>query len=83
MNLKMKRPYKFLSALITILLPATAMAQRVEMADKLRAEGKIYVVVAIILVILSGFIIYLFSMDRRLSKMEKMIDSKKQTKQRA
>ena len=58
----------------------TAMAQNAEMADAFRADGKIYVVVAIVLVVLLGLISYLFLLDRKMNKLEKMIESKKQTK---
>jgi len=43
----------------------------VEMADSLRASGKIYVVVLVISVIFIGLAIYLFSIDSRLKKIEK------------
>ena len=42
-----------------------------EMADALRSSGKIYVVVAVITIIFIGLAIYLFSIDRRLKKIEK------------
>lgn len=58
--------------------PLTLLAQEVEMADRLRSSGKIYVVVAIVLVILLGLIGYLISLDRKVSRLEKRIrDSKK------
>lgn len=44
--------------------------QSVEMADALRSSGKIYVVIAIIIIIFVGIAIYLFSIDRRLKKIE-------------
>ena len=43
----------------------------VEMADILRSDGKIYVVVACIVIILVGLLAYLFSIDKRLKKIEK------------
>ena len=43
----------------------------VEMADALRSSGKIYVVIATIVIIFIGLAIYLFSIDRRLKKIEK------------
>nr|WP_294946505.1 CcmD family protein [uncultured Mucilaginibacter sp.] len=46
-------------------------AQQVEMADTLRSSGKIYVVILTICIIFVGLAIYLFSMDRRLKKIEK------------
>jgi cobalamin synthase len=61
------------------MLPAFGQNQ-VEMADRLRTEGKIYVVVAIVLIILAGLIFYLFLMDKKIKKLEKLISEKeKQT----
>jgi hypothetical protein len=48
----------------------------VEMADKFRADGKIYVVVAIAFVILAGIFTYLIMLDRKLSKLEKDLKNK-------
>jgi len=50
----------------------------VEMADVMRSEGKIYVVVAILTTILSGMIIYLIMIDRKVTKLEKNIDPDKE-----
>lgn len=63
--------------LILLLLHFSLFAQQeVEMADTLRSEGKIYVVVAIMLVIFVGLIGYLFRMDRKVSRLEKKIYEK-------
>jgi CcmD family protein len=43
----------------------------VEMDDALRSSGKIYVVVGVIAIIFVGLAIYLFSIDRRLKKIER------------
>jgi CcmD family protein len=43
----------------------------VEMATDLRSSGKIYVVVAVLSVIFIGLVLYLFSIDNRLKKIEK------------
>lgn len=48
-----------------------AMAQPVEMATTLRAEGKIYIVIAVMLIIFIGVATYLFTLDRRVAKLEK------------
>ena len=47
-----------------------------DLADKeittgLRADGKIYVVVAVIVTLLVGFVIYLISLDRKITRFEK------------
>lgn len=59
-----------------------AAYERVEMADRFRAEGKIYVVVAIIAIVLGGLIVYAFSIDRKISRLEKQFegDSKRNQK---
>ncbi len=46
-------------------------AQEVEMADTMKANGKIYVVIAVILTILAGLVLYLIRLDRKISKLEK------------
>ena len=48
-----------------------ANAENVQMADNMRSEGKIYVVIAVLAVILVGMFIYLITIDRKLSKLEK------------
>jgi len=51
----------------------------IEMATGLRSSGKIYVVVLVLLIIFLGFVIYLFTIDRRIGKLEKK--TKEQLKQ--
>ena len=46
-------------------------AQGVEMADTMKANGKIYVVIAVMLTILAGLVLYLIRLDRKISKLEK------------
>jgi uncharacterized membrane protein len=55
---------------------AQATPTDVEMADNFRAEGKIYVLVAIMLTILIGLVIYLIRIDRKVSKLEKELPPK-------
>lgn len=50
---------------------ALAQAPDVQMADRMRADGKIYVVVAVIVTIFAGIILYLIRLDRKLTKLEK------------
>lgn len=59
--------------IITFISSLTVFAQNpgVEMADTLRSSGKIYVVVAVMLLLFTAFILYLFSIDRRVKKLEK------------
>lgn len=66
----------FISSLILSFIPMLVSAQeKVEMADTMRSEGKIYVVVAIMLVIFFGLVTYLVMLDRKVSKLEKEIKS--------
>ncbi len=58
------------TVIITIAQTALAQTNNVEMADVMRSNGKIYVVVAVCLVILFGLIAYVIRIDKRLSKME-------------
>tara|TARA_B100000795_G_scaffold268989_1_gene257122 strand:- start:2670 stop:2813 length:144 start_codon:yes stop_codon:yes gene_type:complete len=46
------------------------MAQDVEMADVMRSNGKIYVVVAIIAILFIGLMIYLIRIDKKVQKLE-------------
>ena len=50
---------------------AKAQSGNVEMADALRSNGKIYVVVAVILTIFAGIVFYLIRLDRKITKLEK------------
>jgi low affinity Fe/Cu permease len=48
-----------------------AQTQPVEMADGMRSNGKIYIVVAVCLTILIGLFLYVFLIDRKITKLEK------------
>lgn len=68
----MKSMKSTLSLLLAFFWGLTTMAQTTEpeMADAMRSEGKIYVVVAIILIILAGLFYYLFRLDQKISQFE-------------
>ena len=59
------------------LLAQQPVQNGVEMADRLRADGKIWVVVAVIAAVFVGIILYLVRLDRQVSKLEKEIKEKK------
>ncbi|MEO8584490.1 MAG: CcmD family protein [Flavitalea sp.] len=69
---------KILFALFSSFISIYAFAQDASVAVKerqatgLRADGKIYVVLAVSLTILIGLFIYLIRLDRKISKMEKV-----------
>lgn len=65
-----------LAALLTLIF-VPAFSQQVEMADGMRAEGKIYVIVAIVLIVLVGLLGYLFLLDKKISRIEAALKDKK------
>jgi CcmD family protein len=62
--------------LLTMPLFANTSAEP-EMAEALRSSGKIYVVVLVIALVFVGLGIYLFRLDRKVSKLEKESQSDK------
>lgn len=66
----MKNIFHKIATLVFLLTPFVASAQEVEMADKFRADGKIYVVIIVFAIILIGLFVYLFSLDRKIGKLE-------------
>ena len=62
---------KLISIFTLLLLTFFANAQDVSMSDTMKENGKIYVVIAVILTILAGFVLYLIRLDRKISKLEK------------
>lgn len=64
-----------MAALLALLaLPGLAQtatgADVPEMADAMRQNGKIYVVVAVIVLILLGLLLYLIRLDRKVGRLE-------------
>lgn len=53
------------------LMPFLASAQGAEMADAFRKEGKIYIVILVIITIFIGIIIYLFSLEKKIKRLER------------
>ena len=47
-----------------------------EMAELMYSNGKIYVVVGVLAIVLIGMVVYLFALDRKLTTIEKKINSK-------
>lgn len=68
--------YTLLATCFLLLYTHVCIAQEIEMADELRSSGKIYVVVGVISIIFIGLAIYLFRIDRKISKIEKEIKKK-------
>lgn len=64
-------------ALLSFSMSLSAQSTPVEMADVLRSDGKIYAVVAGLVVILIGVIFFLLRIERKLVKIEKELLVKK------
>ena len=64
---------KLIFTLMMLFTTISLFAQNndIEMADTLRSNGKIYIVVISIVIILVGLLIYLFTLDKRLKMLEK------------
>lgn len=67
---------KVVLSLVLFLVSIIGTAQEIEMADKMRADGKIYVVISVLLAILIGLIVYLITIDRKVNKLEKELKNK-------
>lgn len=68
---------RFLLAFFLMIFSCPVFSQnQPEMADSMRADGKIYVVVAIILIVLAGLLLYLFLLDKKLKRLENLLREK-------
>jgi len=65
-----KIKYSFTMVLLLAFQSLAKGQVEVEMADVMRADGKIYVVVSVLLIIFIGLIMYLINLDRKVSKIE-------------
>jgi len=46
-------------------------SERTQMAEGMRSNGKIYVVVSVLVIILAGLFVYLGRLDKKISRLEK------------
>jgi len=53
-----------------LLASVITRAEDIEMADAMRANGKIFVVVGVLALVFIGLAIYLLQLDRRVRKLE-------------
>ncbi len=67
----------FLAFLFTVLFANAQDASQPQMADGMRAEGKIYVVITVMAVIFLCVAAYLFRIDKKLKKLEDELKNKK------
>ncbi|MGB4848291.1 MAG: CcmD family protein [Saprospiraceae bacterium] len=66
-NMKVRSAFIFMM----ILFVQVAQAQQVYSPDYMRSVGKIYVVAGVTLIILLTLLIYMITLDRKISKLEK------------
>lgn len=72
----MNKLKRFTLLLATVFLSANVFAQdKPEMADAMRANGKIYVVVAVCLIILAGLFLFMLRLDKKITRLEKNTNS--------
>ena len=64
---------KAIITVITLIFCIQNIFAQTEGGDFMRETGKIYVVVAVIIAMFIGIIIYLISLDRKLTKLEDQI----------
>ena len=66
---------KLVALLILIAFAAPLSAQTAEpiMADQFRADGKIYVVIAVLTLIFLALVVFLTTIERRVAKLEKQL----------
>ena len=62
---------KIMSVSVCTFFALLLKAQDIKMADVMKDNGKIYVVIAVMLTILAGLVLYLIRLDRKISKLEK------------
>ncbi len=70
---------KWLALLAVLMIPALGLVAQapmtgdepVQMADAMHANGKIYAVVAVVVLIVAGILFYLVRLDRKISRLEK------------
>ena len=71
---------KIMDILANLLLSLTVFLNntllQIPMADAFRSDGKIYVVVGIVLILLIGFFLYLWRVDKKIDKLEEELKNK-------
>ena len=67
---------KILTTLSLSLTTYFSFGQGVDMANIMRSNGKIYVVVAVVLILFLGFFFYLLNVDKKVRQLENKINKK-------
>lgn len=69
--MKVYKKIILLLVMMTSSLLLFAQEKPTEMADTMRSNGRIYVVVAVVVTILLGLILYVARLDRKMTRLEK------------
>lgn len=72
-----RRTKHVIALLFSFLLAPPVFAQDVEMADVMRSNGKIYVVITVLGIVLSVLLVYLFFIDSKVKKLEEKMKNRK------
>lgn len=66
---------RLINFIITMAFSITTFAQRpeTEMADKFRADGKIYIVIGVFAIVMAVMFVFLFNLDRKIRQLENEI----------
>ena len=62
---------RILITIYILMISVSFASAETEMADTMRSNGKIYVVVTVLATIFAGIFAYLVLLDRKISKLEK------------
>lgn len=65
------RKWRIIHLIAFALLPGLAATAQSNSSEPMASEGKIYVVMAVVITILAGLIFYVARLDRKISKLEK------------
>jgi hypothetical protein len=68
---KLRTIIPFFIFLLSSIVVQAQEGSKTGFGETMRSSGRIYVVIAVILTILFGLILYLIRLDRKMSKMEK------------
>ena len=62
---------KSFAIVLTLFFGLLANAQQSKWTEQMNGTGKVFVVIAVMLTILAGLVLYLVRLDRKISKLEK------------
>lgn len=68
------KPTNWITTAVLLLFSVTAANAQSGSADFMRSMGKMYVVVAVIVAVFVGIVLFLVYLDRRLTKIENQIN---------